>query len=234
MKDFNQAYGAEGAYHYTATGFRAWFLDDNYRSIAARIGTSKRILDLGCGEGCLSHYIPNAKLVGVDYSQAALSLNAEIFPGRYESLLKGDLRDIGRLGLEDESFDAVGCSLTLMYLTDDDLADCLRAAHRLLAPGGRFVVTYPTVGALRRPNPEAAELEPSELARRLEAAGFAVDEMTPICPMVDKAVVDAAGDPARAADAKSAYEKAKENMTLDRSYHFVVVATKGAGASDRE
>ncbi len=226
MKNFDEAYCADGAYHHHAAGFRGWFLDDNYRSISARIGSAKRILDLGCGEGSLSSYIPDAELVGVDYSKTALSLNAEIFPGRYASLLQGRLQDVGHMGLETDGFDGAVCSLTLMYLADNDLRDCLVAVHRLLKSGGRFVVTYPTVGTLRRPNPEAAELEPAELAHRLEAAGFTVEEMTPICPMVEKEVVEAADDPARASAARSTYEQAKATMTLDRSYHFVVLATK--------
>src|SRR5215468_8947683 len=90
LKDFKTIYREQGAYHRQAEGFKAWFLEDNYRAITSRWPAHGEILDLACGEGCLADGIGEQRLVGVDYSPDALRLNRELC-GRYAELHLGDM-----------------------------------------------------------------------------------------------------------------------------------------------
>jgi SAM-dependent methyltransferase len=230
FKDFRAIYRNAGPYHLRATGFKAWFLEDNYRAIADAARGARRVLDLACGEGCLASYLQDVELVGVDYSTDALRLADSHFPGRYGQLLQGDLRQIDRLALPPGSFDAVVCSLSFMYLVPDDLPACLAHVHQLLAPDGWLIATYPTVSQRRRPSPEAAELTPDALSATLSASGFSVVRLTPFCPLIGADVV-AASDSADAATvvaARQQYQDARRQMTLDSSYHFLCVARRTA------
>lgn len=225
MKEFRSLYKAKGAYHRSASGFDKWFLDDNYRAIATHCGAG-RILDLGCGEGCLASYVDAKGMVGVDYSDIALGFCRESTGDAYAELHEADLAQIGGLGLKPASFDAAVCSLTLMYLKGSALTAALDAVHEVLVPGGRFVITYPTVSERRSPNPDAAELTPDALQAALVGAGFLVDLVEPFCPLVPKEVVQASHDPA--SQAKAAYEAAKVGLTMADSYHYVVVCRRPA------
>jgi len=223
LKDFKTIYREQGAYHRQAEGFKAWFLEDNYRAIASRLPARGEILDLACGEGCLADGIGEQRLVGVDYSPDALRLNRELC-GRYAELHLGDMARLGELPFRDGQFDAVVCSLSLMYLQGEGLRRCLGDVRRFLRPGGPFIFTYPTVSAQRKANPEAVELEPPVLRRVLEAAGFTIEELSPFVPLVPKEIVDQSmREPTRAA-ARAAYDAAKATLTLATSYHFVCVA----------
>lgn len=227
MKDFKAIYRTEGAYHAQASGFRAWFLRDNYAAIAEECGKDDAVLDLACGEGCLGPYLDVKWLVGMDYSEEALRLNRELYPDVYDELVLGDLRVLGELNLPRSSFDVVTCSLSLMYLVGQDLDQCLREVWRFLLPGGCFVCTYPTVGPYRKGSPEAAELPAEELVERLRQAGFVLEKMGPICPLVSRRVVEQSESRESEAAAYREYLSARECMTLETSYHFLCRARKG-------
>jgi SAM-dependent methyltransferase len=221
MKDFRRIYEQEGAYHQRATGFRGWFLEDNYRALAAECGPADRVLDLACGEGCLAPHVPGRTLVGVDYSEVALQLNRELHPGVYAELIVGDLRRLDALPLGRGSFDTAVCSLSLMYLVGEDLRGCLRAVRALLRPGGAFAFTYPAVHALRPANDTAAELTPATLRALLAQAGFVEERAVPFCPLVPREVVARSEDPAQVVAARAVYEAARRGMTLDNCYHWL-------------
>jgi SAM-dependent methyltransferase len=232
LKDFRRLYREQGAYHQTARGFRAWFLEDNYRAIASRCGADDLVLDLACGEGCLAPYLRARRLAGIDYSPEALDLCRRLHPGAYAELYLGDLRRLEDVPIAGSSLTVVACSLSLMYLLGEDFDRCLRVLHGWLAPGGRLVTTYPTVSERRAPSPEAAELSPDQLAARVTAAGYLVEEMVPFCPLLPRGVVEASMAPAEAevATARAAYEEARAEMTLLGSYHFLCQATRPDGS----
>ena len=203
MKDFNRAYLEDGAYHHQADGFRAWFLADNYLAIKRQCVGRKRILDLGCGEGCLARYVTDAEFDGVDYSDRALALNRELFPGRYRHLFRADLACLGDLGLTACGYDCIVCSLTLMYLDGPNLRRCLDETLRLLAKGGIFVVTYPTVGPHRQGSIDAAEIPPAALKTALEDVGYRICAMEPSCPFLPPFVVRSSALPTVARSPKA-------------------------------
>lgn len=226
VKNFENLYEREGAYHHEAYGFRSWFLRDNYEAIAKECSRSEVVLDLACGEGCLGPYLRVKWLAGVDYSQKALDLNRRLHPGVYDELHWGDMRRLKELKLSHRFFDTVVCSLSLMYLIQKDLIRCLRELHERLALGGSFVFTYPTLSPNRAGNPEACELHPEELARELIRAGLEIQRQVPICPWISQEDVKRSESEETRWQTFETYQRAKRRMTLQTSYHFLCRAVK--------
>jgi SAM-dependent methyltransferase len=226
MKDFDRVYREDGAYHCQADGFQAWFLADNYFAIKRQCVDRKRILDLGCGEGCLARYVTDAEIDGVDYSDRAIVLNRNLFPGRYRRLFRADLASLGDLALIAGSYDCIVCSLTLMYLDGPNLRRCLDETLRLLTKGGVFVATYPTVGPHRQGSPEAAEIPPAALEIALEDVGYRICTMEPSCPFLPASVVEQSKNEVTRESAHAKYIAAAAQMKLENSYHFLIVGQK--------
>jgi len=226
MKDFKTIYQQEGAYHYHASGFKSWFLRDNYLAIAKECQKDDTVLDLACGEGCLGKYVDVFRLVGVDYSEEALCLNRKLYPNVYDELYLGDLRSLEKLEIARSSFTVVVCSLSLIYLLQDDLRKCLKDVYGFLVSGGYFICTYPTVGPYRNSSPEAAELPPEALKEELVRAGFTVGKLVPFCPLISKRVVAHSEVKDTEKVAYLEYLSAKASMTLETSYHFLCKVRK--------
>lgn len=94
-----------------------------------------RVLDLGCGEGRFGRQLAErgARVTGLEPT-AALCAAAQA-RGGYDEVLDGDAT---QLTFPDAHFD-----LVLAYLVLIDIADfraAIREAHRVLRPGGRFIV----------------------------------------------------------------------------------------------
>lgn len=145
----------------------------------------ERILDLGCGDGVLTEKLAKiCEVVGVDASPEqvqgaqALGLNAQVMSGEALTF--------------DQEFDAVFSNAALHWMLNPD--SVIRGVRRALKPQGRFVAEFGgfgNVAAIR----EALEREldrrgidgaglspwyfpaPDEYRGRLEAEGFAVDDM---------------------------------------------------------
>jgi SAM-dependent methyltransferase len=90
--------------------------------------------------------------------------------------------DIQRLGLRSGSFRTIVCSEVLEHIPEDDLA--LAELARVLAPGGRLIITVPlhryywskddeVVGHCRR-------YKPTELVAKLNDAGLEVRKVKPV------------------------------------------------------
>jgi 2-polyprenyl-6-hydroxyphenyl methylase/3-demethylubiquinone-9 3-methyltransferase len=106
-----------------------------------------RIMDLGCGSGELIGEMmgltPEALFTGLDVSQSALRLAARNFPGAAYFLIT----DGGRFPLEDASVDFVFASEVLEHVYDT--RNALSEIARVLAPGGRFLLTVPYHGFVK-------------------------------------------------------------------------------------
>ncbi len=97
----------------------------------------RRVLDIGCGEGRFCRVLAGlgADVTGIDLT-AALVERARRLASAGETYLVGNAEDLA--GLDDESFD-----LAVSYIVLVDIHDyrrSIRAAWRVLRPGGRFVV----------------------------------------------------------------------------------------------
>lgn len=99
----------------------------------------ERILDLGCGTGVvLARLVARPgtlRLTGVDASPEMLSRARMRLPDKV-TLVQGAAE---RLPFANAVFDAIVTSSMLHHLADPDAA--LREAARVLAPGGRLIVT---------------------------------------------------------------------------------------------
>ncbi len=129
--DFAATYERRWRHYLTAT------FERTFAALAPRPG--ERILDVGCGTGLalarLAEAQPDLHLAGVDLSAEMLARARGRLP-QSVSLARGDAR---HLPFAAAQFDAVITSNALHYL--DDPAQALDEMARVLAPGGRLIVT---------------------------------------------------------------------------------------------
>lgn len=104
-----------------------------------------RVLDLGCGAGAFSALAAasGASTTGADVAQAAVERARAAYPGLDFRLVPFD----GPLPLGDSSFDLVWASEVIEHVADT--AAWLWEVRRVLAPGGRLLLTTPAHGRLR-------------------------------------------------------------------------------------
>ena len=108
---------------------------------ALALKNGEAVLDAGCGTGLLLEQEarivgPTGRAEGVDFSDAMLAHARR----RCEQLAQVNLQQgsIETLPFEDESFDAVSCTQTLLYVKDMDRA--LSEIYRVLKPRGRIAI----------------------------------------------------------------------------------------------
>jgi len=112
------------------------------RTLAALgLRRGESVLDAGCGTGLLLEMQANAvdsagRAEGVDFSNDMLDLaRARCADLSQVKLQQGSVE---KLDFEDEIFDALSCTQTLLYVKNMQLA--LQEFHRVLKPGGRIVI----------------------------------------------------------------------------------------------
>lgn len=106
------------------------------------LGPGDRWLDLGCGAGAFTALAPDG--VGVDVADAALERARAAHPGPDYRRLDDD----GTIPLAHGAVDLVWCSETLEHV--GDALGLVQECRRVLAPGGRLVVTTPAHPLARR------------------------------------------------------------------------------------
>jgi len=227
MKDFRKEYEEKGAYHTYAKGFFSWWLEDNYKLLARHVRKGEVVLDLACGEGVLSQYLPECTLIGLDNVEKSLEFNRSLYPGAYKELILGDIRSLDDSGFARGKFDKIICSLSLMYLLPKELEVCLGRLHKILRVGGEFIFSYPSIHKKRRSNPEASELTLNALKDLLIGAGFEIRQFSVICPLQPKIIVWLSEKPIARFFAKLYYRLSKKIFNdFDHSYHFVLEAIR--------
>jgi ubiquinone/menaquinone biosynthesis C-methylase UbiE len=139
-----------------------------------RLDPGDTLVDLGCGRGGAGLWTAralSARLVGVDFSPAAVELSAS----RAEAFLPAGraafrVGTFAATGLDEHSVHGVMSIDALPFAPDRDAA--LREIARVLVPGGRLALT----GNRPRDRPPGA---PGGWADRLTAAGFRIESATP-------------------------------------------------------
>lgn len=121
-----------------------WRYRDDFFGLVPEPG--KATLDLGCGEGRVSRDLAERghDVTGVDVSPTLIAAAEEADPGsRYLAA------DASRLPFGDGDFDLVVAYNMLMDVSD--LSGTVREAARVLAPGGRMVIsiTHPVTNTGR-------------------------------------------------------------------------------------
>jgi ubiquinone/menaquinone biosynthesis C-methylase UbiE len=138
-------YVTQGAYHWTLDSFKR---DDSmllfkYEYTLNQILTfnPKTVLDLGCGDGYLTHLIkkniPNT--LGVDFSEKALTLGKT--KSRKLNLVCADAK---KLPLKSSCMDLVCCIDILEHNQLNDITFVIREVHRVLRSDGILIISVPT------------------------------------------------------------------------------------------
>ncbi len=107
--------------------------------------TGDRVLDLGSGAGEFTAEIANVagRAVGAEVAEAAIARARARHPALEFRLVPID----GPLPFEDGAFDVVWASEVIEHVADT--APWLSEVRRVLAPGGRLLLTTPSHGRLR-------------------------------------------------------------------------------------
>jgi SAM-dependent methyltransferase len=113
--------------------------------LLAEVRPDDRALDLGCGDGRFTAALAGAgaRVVGVEVAQAAVERARAREPDLDLRLAPID----GPLPLDDGSFDLVWASEVIEHIADT--ARWLSEVRRVLAPGGRLLLTTPAHGRVR-------------------------------------------------------------------------------------
>ncbi len=139
-----------------------------------------RILDLGCGDGLYAHLLAiggqNA-VVGIDPEQAAIeqayaNIKAFDYPNKMPEFVMGNAE---HMPFDDETFQVVYMFDVIEHLPNPVLV--LREAKRVLAKGGRLLISTPqwVFGLSSDPTYHVAEYTSEELVRQV----IAVDRNDP-------------------------------------------------------
>ena len=98
----------------------------------SKIDKTKRILDLGCGEGVLVE-----KFRKKGYNIVGMDLNYDS-----EHVIKGNIMDTK---LNSSSFDVVLCLDVLEHLNFEEQELAIKEANRVIKPNGTFLLTLPNL-----------------------------------------------------------------------------------------
>lgn len=135
----------------------------------AAIRPGERVLDVACGTGVVARLAAGkvgagGMVAGLDVNPGMLAVAAKAQPA--QTRIQWHQAGAEAMGLPDGSFDVVLCQMGLQFIPDPHAALC--EMHRVLAPGGRLVLTVPG------PTPKPLAIMGEALARHVlpEAAAF--------------------------------------------------------------
>ncbi len=158
-----------------------WWFQGRRRIVASLLSAidlpeNTKLLDLGCGTGgnleMLSEF---GQVTGVELNATAAKLARQRGSA---PVLEGSLPN--DLPVEEDNFNCVTMLDVLEHIEPD--AQSLEAVHRLLAPGGRLLLTVPAFGFLWGPHDEShhhlRRYRAKVLRLLLQNAGFSITKLT--------------------------------------------------------
>ncbi|HQP92176.1 MAG TPA: methyltransferase domain-containing protein, partial [Candidatus Omnitrophota bacterium] len=130
IKDFDKEYCQKGPYHHSQSGFKKMWLDRNYSMLTD--GFKGKVLDIACGDGRIADFLKKGAVIdGFDVSAKAVEFARS--KHLYRDLWISDIRD--KTAYDKDKYDHYVCSLSLQYLTDDELENHFRSMSSLIASG---------------------------------------------------------------------------------------------------
>lgn len=114
------------------------FVDAEERRLLDRlidVTASTQRLEIACGTGRLTNYATH----GLDVSENMMAQARQRHPH-----VEFRLASATETGYADESFDIIYSFHLLMHLDEATISQIIDEAHRLLRPGGRFIVDIPS------------------------------------------------------------------------------------------
>jgi SAM-dependent methyltransferase len=110
---------------------------DAYLGLADELGAN-RVLDVGCGTGCLAILLAGSgrTVVGVDPSHASLEVARSKEQPDGITWIPGDITAVPSL---DADLAVMTGNVAQVFGSDDDWAQVLQGVHRALRPGGHLV-----------------------------------------------------------------------------------------------
>jgi ubiquinone/menaquinone biosynthesis C-methylase UbiE len=145
-KEYYEEYWTKGHDQYSgglqgyAANLRAWM-----RAELQGIAADAPILEVGCGDASFTQNLAkhSSRVTAVDISTSQIERNARALPH-----IKFIPHDIAQsFPFADQSFEVIWCSEVLEHLFDPGMA--LREMYRVLASGGRLLVTVPYHGVFK-------------------------------------------------------------------------------------
>lgn len=193
QKDYYDQYWTSGRTQYSgdnqgyAANFRQWM-----RTELEDLPGDANILEVGCGDGSFTRQLAehSSRVTAVDISASQVERNALAHPK-----IKFAQHDVAlAFPFENGAFDVIWCSEVLEHLFDPSFA--VREMQRVLAPGGRLLVTVPYHGMFKNvmialfkwdehfvpTNPHIRFFTRRSLSQLAASAGF-IDVETSTCGM---------------------------------------------------
>jgi 2-polyprenyl-3-methyl-5-hydroxy-6-metoxy-1,4-benzoquinol methylase len=128
------------------SGVRYCWHDLKFRTVAAHVGTPRRLLDIGCGPGTfIGNYLEGVEALGLDLSPSQIGYATSTYGSARHRFSTRTLADLETAG---ERFDAVTTIELIEHLSPDAAIELLAQARRLLTPEGVLVVTTPNYRSL--------------------------------------------------------------------------------------
>lgn len=120
-------------------------MDRSRLAILREIGTGKRVLEVGCGDGVTSYLLARQgnSVVSIDVSTVALE-RARARPGQEGMDLQYEYGDARNLTFADASFDYVISEHLVEHLSRADFDRHLAEVYRVLAAGGCYLFFTPS------------------------------------------------------------------------------------------
>ncbi|MBI4362388.1 MAG: methyltransferase domain-containing protein [Euryarchaeota archaeon] len=116
---------------------------DRQVALAQRLARGERILDIGCGEGVITRRLPGERVVGADFSTAALRrARAADGHGAYVAA------SADHLPFRAASFDCVCAFEVIEHLPEPIINPCLAEMARVCIPGGWIALSTPNLSSL--------------------------------------------------------------------------------------
>lgn len=126
-----------------SVGDRRRYVDTLIGAYGSMVADSRSMLDIGAGSCAflrrLADSHPDASFVGMDVTRGPLRSVEERLPDNVRFVQASATSP----PFADGSFDLVCCSQLLEHLHPDDVGEFVAEAHRLLVPGGWFVLDTP-------------------------------------------------------------------------------------------